>query len=82
MKKTFMDGEEFARYVQGLTGKPFKPAAPTEGTTAYEYLNGLRPRTSLSVDPDLIAILDDQQDGSLLYVFSDQSSVVHTPSEN
>jgi hypothetical protein len=79
--KTFKNAEEFTRYIEGLTGKPFKTAASTEGTTAHKYLSGQRDYAKLFTDPDLIAILDDKHpDGGLLYVFSDYSSVVCKPS--
>ena len=79
--KTFKDGKEFARHIEGITGKPFKAAASTDGTTAHEYLSGQRDYAKLFTDPDLIAILDDKHpDGGLLYVFSDYSSVVCKPS--
>jgi hypothetical protein len=77
---TFKNAEEFTRYIEGLTGKPFKAAASIEGTTAHEYLTGQRDYASLFTDSDLIAILDDKHpDGGLLYVFSDYSSVVYKP---
>jgi hypothetical protein len=79
--KTFKNAEEFTRYIEGLTGKPFKAAASTEDTTAHKYLSGQRDYTNLFTDSDLIAILDDKHpDGGLLYVFSDYSSVVCKPS--
>jgi len=79
--KTFKNAEEFTRYIEGLTGKPFKAAASTDGTTAHKYLSGQRDYAKLFTDPDLIAILDDKHpDGGLLYVFSDYSSVVCKPS--
>jgi hypothetical protein len=78
--KTFKSGEEFARYVEGVTGKPFKAAASTDGTTAYKYLSGQRDYANLFTDSDLIAIVDDKHpDGGLLYVFADYSSVVFKP---
>jgi hypothetical protein len=78
--KTFKNGVEFARHVERVTGKPFKAAASTEGTTAHKYLTGQRDDTQLFTDADLIAILDDKHpDGGLLYVFSDYSSVVYKP---
>jgi len=40
--KTFKNSEEFTRYIEGITGKPFKAAASTDGTTAYKYLSGQR----------------------------------------
>ena len=79
--KTFKNSEEFTRYIEGITGKPFKAAASTDGTTAHKYLSGQRDYAKLFTDPDLIAILDDKNpDGGLLYVFSDYSSVVCKPS--
>jgi hypothetical protein len=79
--KTFKNSEEFTRYIEGITGKPFKAAASTDGTTAHKYLSGQRDYAKLFTDPDLIAILDDKHpDGGLLYVFSDYSSVVCKPS--
>jgi hypothetical protein len=79
--KTFKNSGEFTRYIERLTGKPFKAAASTEGTTAHEYLSGLRDWSNLFTDSDLIAIVDDKHpDGGLLYVFSDYSSVVYKPS--
>jgi hypothetical protein len=79
--KTFKNAEEFTRYIEGITGKPFKAAASADGTTAYKYLSGQRDYAKLFTDPDLIAILDDKHpDGGLLYVFSDYSSVVCKPS--
>jgi len=79
--KTFKNAEEFTRYIEGMTGKPFKAAASTDGTTAYEYLSGQRDYMNLFTDSDLIAIVDDKHpDGGLLYVFSDYSSVVYKPS--
>ena len=79
--KTFKNAEEFTRYIKGVTGKPFKAAASTDGTTAYEYLSGQRDYMNLFTDSDLIAIVDDKHpDGGLLYVFSDYSSVVYKPS--
>jgi hypothetical protein len=77
--KTFKNGEEFARRIERVTGRPFKAAASTEGTTA-QYLTGQRDCTNLFTDSDLIAILDDKHpDGGLLYVFWDYSSVVYKP---
>ena len=79
--KTFKNAEEFTRYIEGVTGKPFKAAASTEGTTAHNYLTARRDYMNLFTDSDLIAILDDKHpDGGLLYVFSDYSSVVCKPS--
>jgi hypothetical protein len=79
--RTFKNAEEFTRYIANVTGKPFKAAASTKGTTAYEYLSGQRDYAKLFTDPDLIAILDDKHpDGGLLHVFSDYSSVVCKPS--
>jgi hypothetical protein len=79
--KTFKNSGEFTRYIERLTGKPFKAAASTEGTTAHKYLSEQRHYAKLFTDPDLIAILDDKHpDGGLLYVFSDYSSVVYKPS--
>ena len=78
--KTFKNSEEFTRYIEGITGKPFKAAASTDGTTAHKYLTG-RDWSTLFTDSDLIAILDDKHpDGGLLDVFSDYSSVVYKPS--
>jgi hypothetical protein len=79
--KTFKNSEEFTRYIEGITGKPFKAAPSADGTTAYKYLSGQRDYAHLFTDSDLIAILDDKHpDGGLLYVFSDFSSVVCKPS--
>ena len=79
--KTFKNPEEFTRYIEGITGKPFRAAASTDGTTAHKYLSGQCDYAKLFTDPDLIAILDDKHpDGGLLYVFSDCSSVVCKPS--
>lgn len=79
--KTFKNTDEFSRYMERVTGKPFKPAASTEGTTAHKYLSEQRDYASLFTDSDLIAILDDKHpDGGLLYVFADHSSVVYKPS--
>ena len=79
--KTFKSAEEFIRYIEVVTGKPFKAAASIDGTTAYKYLSGQRDYASLFTDSDLIAILDDKHPGGgLLYVFSDYSSVVFKPS--
>ena len=77
---TFKNGEEFARHIERVTGKPFKAAASTDGTTAHKYLTGQRDWSNLFTDSDLIAIVDDKHpDGGLLYVFSDYSSVVYKP---
>jgi hypothetical protein len=79
--KTFKNAEEFTRYIEGVTGKPFKAAASTDDTTAHKYLSGQRDYTNLFTDSDLIAIVNDKHpDGGLLYVFSDYSSVVYKPS--
>jgi hypothetical protein len=79
--KTFKNSEEFARHIERVTGKPFKAAASTEGTTAHKYLTGQRDDMNLFTDSDLIAIVNDKHpDGGLLYVFSDYSSVVYKPS--
>ncbi len=79
--KTFKNTEEFTRYIEGLTGKPFKAAASIDGTTAHKYLSGQRDWSALFTDSDLIAIVNDKHaDGGLLYVFSDYSSVVYKPS--
>jgi hypothetical protein len=78
--KTFKNAEEFTRYIEGITGKPFRATASTDGTTAHKYLSGLCDWSNLFTDSDLIAILDDEHpDGGLLYVFSDYSSVVYKP---
>lgn len=78
--KTFKNAQEFTRYIEGISGKPFKPAASTEGTTAHKYLTGQRDYANLFTDSDLVAVLDDKHpDGGLLYVFSDYSSVVCKP---
>jgi hypothetical protein len=80
--ETFKNAEELTRYIEGLTGKPFKAAASTKGTTAHKYLTGQRDHTNLFTDSDLIAIVNDKHpDGGLLYVFSDYSSVVYKPSK-
>jgi hypothetical protein len=79
--KTFRNGVEFARHIERVTGKPFKAAASTEGTTAHKYLSGQRDYMNLFTDSDLIAIVDDKHpNGDLLYVFSDHSCVVYKPS--
>jgi len=78
--KTFKDEKELIRHIERVTGKPFKAAASTHGTTAHKYLSGQRDWSTLFTDSDLIAILDDKHpDGGLLYVFSDYSSVVFKP---
>ena len=78
--KTFKNAEEFTRYIEGLTGKRFKAAASTDGTTVHKYLTGQRDCANLFTDPDLIAILDDKHPGGgLLYVFLDYSSLVCKP---
>jgi hypothetical protein len=78
--KTFRNAQEFTRYIERVTSKPFKPAASTEGSTAHKYLSGQRDLANLFTDSDLIAILNDKHpDGGLLYVFSDYSSVIHKP---
>jgi hypothetical protein len=80
--KTFKNSGEFTRYIERVTGKPFKAAALTDGTTAHKYLTGQRGWSNLFTDSDLIAIVDDKHpDGGLLYVFSDYSSVVYKPSK-
>ena len=77
------NGKEFIRYIERVTGRPFKALTPVEGTTAHQYLSGLRDSSDLFTDPDLIAIVHDEHpDGGLLYVFSDYSSVVYKPSAN
>ena len=79
--KTLKNSEEFTCYIDGMTGKPFKAAASTDGTTAHKYLSGQRDWSALFTDSDLIAILDDKHpDGGLLYVFSDYSSMMCKPS--
>jgi hypothetical protein len=51
--KTFKNSEEFARHIERVTGKPFKAAASTEGTTAHKYLSGQRDYTNLFTLPGL-----------------------------
>jgi hypothetical protein len=53
--KTFQNAEEFTRYISTVTGKPFKPTASTDGTTAHKYLSGQREYGNLFTDSDLIA---------------------------
>ena len=54
--KTFKNGEEFARYIERVTGKPFKAMASTDATTAHKYLSGqhaMRRRTfAIAKDPE------------------------------
>jgi hypothetical protein len=52
--KTFKNAEEFTRYIAHVTGKPFKAAASTDGTTAHKYLSGQRDYAKLFTDPDLM----------------------------
>jgi hypothetical protein len=79
--RTFKNVKEFARHMERATGKPFKAAASTDGTSAHKYLSGQRHWSTLFTDSDLIAIVNDKHpDGGLLYVFSDYSSVVYKSS--
>ena len=70
------------KFVQTLLTLPktFVSMPSTEGTTAFEYLNGRRDFTNVMDDEDLMWVLDDKHpDGGLVYVFKDHSSVVYKP---
>jgi len=45
--KSFKNAEEFTSYIAHVTGKPFKAAASTDGTTAHKYLSGQRDYANL-----------------------------------
>jgi len=78
--KSLKNSEEFVRFVEKITGKPFKALPSVDGKTAYKYLSGVRNWANLFTDSDLIAILNDKhRDGGLLYIFGDHSSVVYKP---
>ena len=72
-------GGRFKEVVMKLP-RDFRSIDATEGTRAYEYLTRALPSSVLTVDPELLFIMDDKSpEGGLLYVFKDHSSVAFTP---
>src|SRR5262249_9459640 len=54
--KIFKNSQEFVRYAERITGRPFKTTPSTDGTTAHKYLSGGRHWINLVPDSDLLAV--------------------------